>query len=154
MFTVLFVCTGNTCRSPMAETWFRHLVEDADLDITVHSAGTHGIDGDSASNQARLAVADEGLSLEGFRSSGLTAGKAADADLIIGMTQSHLNQLKMLDPDLADKACTLLSLTGSDADISDPFGMDTAVYKNCLKQMKPALQALLEKIKLELNTKE
>ncbi len=88
---VLFVCSGNTCRSPLAEAAFRRLLAAAGrTDIAVGSAGTGAYDGAPASEGAYLVALEAGLDLSGHRARLLTREMVAQADLILTMAKGHL----------------------------------------------------------------
>ncbi len=154
MFTVMFVCTGNLCRSPMAEAWFQGLVDDAGLDVHVCSAGVIAGDGAPAHEHAVQAVAAEGCSLADFCSSELTLPRLAAADLIVVMTTEHARQVQRLAPEAAGKTMVLMHAVGVDADVKDPLGESVEVFRGCLTSMKPALRGLLEHVRRLLNNRE
>lgn len=142
--TVLFVCTGNTCRSPMAECWFRHLASGANLAPV--SAGVFATPGAPASELARRLMAEEGLSLARFRSRQLTAEMVEAAVAVVTMTEAHRWGVLSLVPTAAEKTRTLMSYLGVVEDVSDPFGGTIADYRHCLEGMKPAVAAVIESV--------
>ncbi len=147
---VLFVCTGNICRSPMAEAYFRHLCDaDGLADIEVMSAGLCVFEGGQASDVALKVLEKENVVLDNFESSPVDESLLRDADAVVSMTNSHNLELKSLFPEDGNKFCTLLSYVNSEEDVSDPYGGDIAEYTACLEKMKPALHALLKHIKAE-----
>ena len=105
--TVLFICTGNVCRSPMAEGLFRDLVEKNDADFAVKSAGVGAQDGQPPSENSVRAMQDLGIDITSQRSQMLTAELAAEADMIIGMTQGHVEMVNLMYPQAADKTFML-----------------------------------------------
>ena len=100
---VLFICTGNVCRSPMAEGLFGDLVEKNDADFAVKSAGVGAQDGQPPSENSVRAMQDLGIDITSQRSQMLTAELAYEADMIIGMTQGHVEMVNLMYP----QACLL-----------------------------------------------
>src|SRR5690606_21957555 len=99
---VLFVCTGNICRSPTAEGVFRHLLREAGMDgrIGADSAGTHGYHVGEAPDRRTVACARRrGIDLSGLRARRVRAGDFEDFDLILAMDRGHLARLRELAPE-------------------------------------------------------
>ena len=149
---ILFVCTGNTCRSPMAEGYFRYLIEKNNINnITVMSAGTYAYNGESPSPNAVKAVGEYGVDIANHSSSALTKEMVDEADLIITMTGSHRQQIIEAESNAASKVHLLNEYSENGGDISDPFGGGIEIYKMCFSTMLPALEGLLKNI--EKNSK-
>jgi protein-tyrosine phosphatase len=146
---VLFVCTGNTCRSPMAERRFRRLCRQRHVAATVKSAGLMATPGLPATAEAATVLARHGLTLADFRSSEVTADLLESATLIVAMTRRHAAALRRRFPAVAGRVCTLLELVDSQDDVADPIGGSLAVYERCLASMEPALAALLDRLEAE-----
>jgi protein-tyrosine-phosphatase len=134
MKKVLFICTGNTCRSPMCEAYFKTLGGE----IEAASAGLYAYDGDTASAHAREVVAEFGGDLSAFRSRKLTPFMLAEADMVVAMGSGHRSGVLELMPEADPKTILLL---GS-RDVGDPFGGPLAVYRRCFEEMKTALDKL------------
>lgn len=113
---ILFVCTGNTCRSPMAEGMLRKLARDRGLDVEVRSAGVAAMKGASISRHAGAVLRDRGIK-ETFESTPLYAELAEWADLILTLTQGHKRQVIHSFPETADKIFTLKEYVEEDASI-------------------------------------
>ena len=139
MKTVLFVCTGNTCRSPMAECLFHALAFSQGAQVRAASAGLCAPDGAPASEGALFAMRRRGLSLEGHRARTVTRGLLEGADLAVCMGQSHLIALRARFPGL-----TTTNFAFDDPPVSDPFGGDAAAYERAARDIARQLPALLD----------
>ena len=106
MKTILFVCTGNVCRSPMAEGIFRHAIQGRG-NYRVLSAGLGAMDGQPPSAHAVEAVKELGIDISYQRSRMLTPELVAQADYIFGMTHSHVDTVMLLYPQAAEKTFLL-----------------------------------------------
>ncbi len=144
--TILFVCSGNTCRSPMAEAMARRYLaqrlsvppeELEDRGISVMSAGSFAMPGAPAAPQAVEALRAMGLDLSRHRSQALSVELIHQADFIYAMTQNHAKTVVSLVPASADKVSAL----DPERDIEDPIGSELPVYV----QVAELLKALIEK---------
>ncbi len=135
---LLFVCTGNTCRSPMAEAVFNF--DYADSGYIAESAGLMA-DGSPVSDNALDALFEDGYRVKGARNSRqLTRELMESADIIVGISSSHAMQMIMSYPDLASRIYSM------PFDITDPYGGSLEVYKACLADIKKALAIVAESI--------
>lgn len=132
--TLLFVCTGNTCRSPLAEVLARKHVGERGLGdrVTIRSAGVAAYPGAPASEGSAVVASRHGLDLSHHRSSPLTAELAAAADVILGMTPGHVMGARQAAPDarvelLGSYAQGLEELEGPS--VPDPIGAPLDVYE-------------------------
>ena len=139
---ILFVCTGNSCRSPMAEAYFNMLAErDRRDDFAADSAGIHTFDGCSASMQAQIVAKSFGGDLSSFRSTRFEKRMANDYDLIIAMTCGHRAALLEIAPGAPVKL--LMDFAGlENADVPDPYGENVEGYARVFSFMKEALDSL------------
>lgn len=148
--TILFICTGNICRSPMAEGLFRNLIEKNEADLNVKSAGVGAQDGQPPSGNAIRAMQDLDIDISPQRSLMLTAELAAEADMIIGMTHGHVEMVNLMFPHAADKAFLLRefddTLPMHEREISDPIGGSYEVYCQCRDQIREGIDSLLNSI--------
>ena len=148
---ILFVCTGNTCRSPMAEGLFREMLRKENISSVteVSSAGINAIPHQLASLNSIEAISEKGVDLEPHVSQMLTMDLVESFDLILTMTQSHKQSILGSVPWLDKKVFTLKEYVEQSGDISDPFGGTLEIYKESLKDIESSLKLLIEKIKEE-----
>jgi protein-tyrosine-phosphatase len=144
MKPVLFVCTGNTCRSPMAEAFFNHLMGN-DGQWKASSAGIYAGINSPASAHATEAMRELEINITDHRSKPLTAELVNTADLIITMTSGHCFQIAQSFPEVGNKVCLIKSFGTSKvpADISDPFGGSLNIYRKTRNEIKQALSDLI-----------
>lgn len=145
---LLFVCSGNTCRSPMAEVIALAQMRTAGGfgKSAVTSAGLAAYPGDSANPASVRVCAEHGLDLSNHRSKSLTTDLIEASDHIYTMTQSQALQLQRILPQYAAKVTPLIP----DGDVKDPYGQNDTVYANCYNQIEQAIEALIPQWKDEL----
>jgi len=138
---ILFVCTGNTCRSPMAEAIFR--AKTADQDYEVRSAGVGAFDGQPASRHAIEVMAERGIE-HVHQSSRLDDGLIDWSDLILTMTASHKQAILSNFLTATNKVHTLREFVGVEGygDIADPFGGTMEDYRRCAEEIEESLDRL------------
>jgi glycine hydroxymethyltransferase len=143
---VLFVCTGNICRSPIAEGFFRRLLGNR-RDIEVASAGVHAVRGQPPSLYAVQVCEEEGVDISGLRSQPVTAALIDRASHVFAMTGAHLETIHMLFPQGAEKSFLLREFeepgTTVWRDVPDPIGLGRDVYELCARTIKNALPSVL-----------
>ena len=145
--TALFICTGNICRSPMAEGLFRKLMAGR-TDVRVASAGVSAIRGQPPSLHTVAVLNRLGIDLTQFRSQPLTEELVAKATWIFAMTRSHLDTIHLLFPEAADKAYLVCEfdpqLAASTLDIPDPIGQGLDAYERTRDILNLALPSVLQ----------
>jgi len=160
-FIILFVCSGNSCRSPMAEGLMRIKVPEKYRDqVVVQSAGTLGIDGNAATHFAIQVARELGADISRHRSQGVSEELLSNADIIFAMAREHKYYLENEFPAIRENIF-LLKTFGRPSDetpldsIDDPIGGSLSVYRQCaeiidaeLNRVLPRLTKLIEQ-KLE-----
>ena len=145
-YSVLFVCTGNTCRSPMAEGIAKRLLAEmkrVPIDqleaagVRVRSAGTMTGGGSAASPEAVEAMKQVGIDINQHTSSALTEDLIQDADAIYTMTDSHRQGVLMLSPSAAEKTQRLDPAT----DVMDPIGGPLELYKQTAEMIRKGVES-------------
>ncbi len=141
MYRIVFVCTGNTCRSPMAEALMRPLMPNG---WEVLSAGLHASVGHPPTPEAVQAVAEYGADISGHRVRSMTDALAFSATLLVGMTEDHASELRVRFPFAAGKVRMLGDYGPAPVrDISDPFGGSLADYRSCIRAIRACLSGLV-----------
>lgn len=169
---ILFVCTGNVCRSPMAEGFLRHEAQLRGIDIQVRSTGTHAWTGRAATIDGRRIMAELGVPIDDHRTLELDGRLVDWADLIIGMSREHVRETIRAFPDAAARTFTMKGFlellpslppyedTGSwleeaarlrdsgdapaDQDIEDPMGERQEAYRRVAAEIRELVDRLAE----------
>ena len=144
---ILFVCTGNTCRSPMAEGLFRKAIAGRD-DLTTSSAGVAASKGSPASNETLKVLKKRDAKLTNFSSRQVTEKILAEASHVFAMTEGHLAALENRFPSHADKFFLIREFSGitdksQGLDVPDPIGMGPAAYEEVAKVLETAIPSII-----------
>lgn len=149
---IMFICTGNICRSAMAEGMMKKILKDKNrLDIEVYSCGIYAENGDYATYNAIEAAKVYGADITGHRATNIRDSKIEEMDVVLCATLSHKQSVLYLYPNLEGKVYTMkeyakIDKNGQDMDIKDPWGYDINVYYNCAKEIEETLELIENKI--------
>ena len=139
-----FICTGNTCRSPLAEA----LVNHANIPgITAKSAGIHAMDGMPISSNSAALLNEQGIAFTPY-SNEVKASEMQWADIVLTMTAGHRDILRDRFPEMTDKVFTVKEYAGTmpGLDVHDPYGGDLATYRTTFNELKELINAIIRQL--------
>ena len=150
---IMFVCTGNTCRSAMAEGLFKKMLSDAGIEgINVYSAGLYASTGEYSPDEAvKVMKEDYDVNILQHQSKNLKDTNVPKMDLILCATNAQKTTIEYRYPEIDHRIFTIKEYAYGpeieDKDIEDPWGYPLPIYKECAKEIYNALEKILEKIK-------
>lgn len=152
---LLFICSGNTCRSVMAEGLFTKMWKESgekEALAVVYSAGMETVDGLAATEEALQVLREEGVDLALHRSRSITSALVKEADYIFTMTQRQKETLLQRFPAALKKSWLLSEFAGlgEKREIPDPFGQGVKQYRLAAKEIEKAIQKIIKKLKKKL----
>ena len=151
---IMFICTGNICRSAMADWLLRKKIEEQNRkDIKVYSCGVHAYNGDVATWEAKSVMKDEyEVDMNEHRATNIKNSNIKEMDLILCATEAHKIAVIDLYPNLKNKVFTMKEYVKYErqyhdkTNIKDPWGYDIETYQSCASEIDECLELLLKKI--------
>ena len=153
MYEILIICTGNICRSPMAEGLLYHMLPDTlKGTVVVRSAGTNAYDGLEAEPFAVRALLDRGIDISSHRSRVIDDIMLADADLILTMEQMHREYVRQLLPSGAGHVHLLSDFEPQQEgqEVPDPYGGSLETYKCCARTIATYLEWVVDHLQKKI----
>ncbi len=149
---ILLVCSGNTCRSVMAQGILQAMAEAEGLEgeLEVLSAGIAALNGGKATHEALRVLAERGINMSSHISRPLTSALVEEAGLILTMTGKHREEISKKYPAAAAKVSTIKSFAGEDGDIDDPIGLPLAHYRETAATLERLLKQCFKKIEASI----
>lgn len=145
---ILFVCTGNICRSPFAEGLFKRLAGEKNLSgVSAQSAGLFALSGNEATFPAQQVAVEHGVDLTGHRAQPVTPDLAAQSDLVLVMEKHHQNDFCAEFPGASQRVRLLRNFAryGSpERGIADPYGLNYDAYRFCFLDIEDAVLGLVD----------
>lgn len=150
MKSIIYICTGNICRSPMAHWYMQKKIKDFgnQNDYLIDSCGTSAQSGQPATKNAIEAISEYDVDMKNHRAKYIDEVNLTNYDLIICLTESHKNIVLYMYPNIKDKIFTLKEYINKDTeykDIDDPWGFDINVYRTCAEEIVENVDKLIEK---------
>ena len=149
---IMFICTGNICRSAMAEGLMKKKLQEKGIIAQVCSSGLYAETGDGATYNAIEAMKMYNVDISNHKATNTRYSNIQEMDVILCATQAHKQNIILLYPNLKNKVYTIkefakLDNNGQDMDIKDPWGCDMNVYENCAKEINICIEKIVELIK-------
>lgn len=152
MIKIMFVCTGNICRSPMAHHYMQKRVKDLNIEdnFLISSCGVYACTGEKATQNAIFVMKEYDVDMENHRATNIADTNIEDYDYIITLTTRHKEQIRYFYPKLGNNIYTLREFVDNNEmykDIDDPWGLNVTVYKNCALEIVEKVDKLIEKLR-------
>ena len=145
---IMFICTGNICRSAMAHRMLEKKAKEQNKNIEVYSCGLWAYDGNHPTDEGITTMKDYGIDLSTHRATYIENSPIEEMDVILCATKNHKQNVIIMYPELKDKVFTMKEYAGYpdyDLDIQDPWGYGLDVYKNCAKEIEICIEKIVEK---------
>ena len=147
---IMFICTGNICRSAMAHAMLSKKVKEENKNIEVYSCGLYAEDGWVSTDEAIETMKDYGIDLKNHRATHIRNSNIKEMDVILCATRRHKDMVIYMYPELKEKVYTMKEYAGykeDDLDIDDPWGYGIDIYKKCAKEIEGCIDEYIRRIK-------
>lgn len=145
---IMFICTGNICRSAMAHKMLEKKAKEENKDIKVYSCGVFAENGDVPTYEGIDVMREYGIDLSNHRATNIRNSNIKDMDVILCATSSHKNNVISMYPELKEKVYTMKEYAGydkNDIDIKDPWGYGIETYRMCAAEIENCINKYLKK---------
>ena len=149
MQKIMFVCTGNICRSAMAEKLLTKRAREEKLDIEVYSCGTYAENGDYPTLEAIETMHEYDIAMKSHRATNIRNSNIEEMDVILCATENHKNMVLNLYPNLKGKVFTMKEYVGdteNGINISDPWGCNIIIYRMCAEELSKIVEKIVKKL--------
>lgn len=148
---IMFVCTGNTCRSAMADGLAKKIIKEKNLNIQVYSAGTFAMTGEHASYNSVAIMKEYDVDIALHEATNIEESNIQNMDLILCATKNHKSELISRYNNLKEKIYTMkeyaeLDNNQTDMDIKDPWGYNINTFRICAAEISLCIDKIIEKI--------
>lgn len=145
---IMFICTGNICRSAMAHAMLKEKAKEQKKNIEVYSCGLFAQNGDIPTYEAIQTMKEYNIDLSSHRATNIKNSNIKDMDVILCATTNHKNGVISMYPELKNIVYTMKEYVGekNDRDIKDPWGYSIETYKRCALEIKECIDKIIEKV--------
>ena len=147
---IMFICTGNICRSAMAHRMLEKRLKDIkNSEIEVYSCGIYAENGDGSTYNAINVMKDYDVDLSTHRATNINNSKIEEMDLILCATNTHKQEVIYMYPKLKEKVFTMkeyINKNTEDLNIKDPWGYDSYVYERCAEEINEVIDSIIDRL--------
>lgn len=145
---IMFICTGNICRSAMAHRMLEKRAKEENKNIEVYSCGVYAINGDVPTYEGIEVMREYGIDLSKHRATNIRNSGIEDMDVILCATNSHKNNVIAMYPALKEKVFTIKEYAGyrDNLDIKDPWGYGIETYRMCVSEIEDYINKMIDKL--------
>ena len=146
---IMFICTGNICRSAMAHAMFEKMVKEQNKNVQVYSCGIYAQNGDIPTYEAIETMNEYGIDLRNHRATNIRNSNIEEMDVILCATENHKNMVLNLYPNLKGKVFTMKEYVGdteNGINISDPWGCNITIYRMCASELSKIVEKIIKKL--------